>query len=155
MLIEADDLHFANLVAGVPLEVGSLANGGLESPDVLAMLRLLAHSVRQQFRPAAWLIVERGEVVGLCSILNVPTPEGVVRIGYGIAASCRNQGVARRAIAEILRWARSEPRVKTVSAETSVQNIASQRVLERNGFLPVGKRTDEEDGELICWEASV
>jgi RimJ/RimL family protein N-acetyltransferase len=155
MLIEADDFHFANLVAGTPLEVASLADGGLDAPDVLEMLRSLAHSVRQQFSPAAWLIVERGEVVGLCSLMNVPTADGVVQIGYGIAASRRNQGAAQRAIAEILCWARSEPRIKAVEAETSVHNIASQRVLERNGFVPVGKRTDVADGELICWQASV
>jgi RimJ/RimL family protein N-acetyltransferase len=32
-----------------------------------------------------------------------------------------------------------------------VQNIASQRVLERNGFARIGERSDLEDGELILW----
>lgn len=40
-----------------------------------------------------------------------------------------------------------------LSAETGVGNIASQRVLERNGFIRTGERIDAEEGPLICWEA--
>jgi RimJ/RimL family protein N-acetyltransferase len=43
--------------------------------------------------------------------------------------------------------------VALVSAETRVDNIASQRVLERNGFVQIGERVDAEDGPLICWQA--
>ena len=41
--------------------------------------------------------------------------------------------------------------MRLVNAETSIDNIASQRVLERNGFARVGERVDEEDGPLYCW----
>lgn len=51
----------------------------------------------------------------------------------------------------IVAWACADLRVTAVTAETSVQNQASQRVLERNGFLRTGGRVDPEDGELICW----
>ena len=36
-------------------------------------------------------------------------------------------------------------------AETSVENRASQRVLERNGFVRCGERVDPEDGVLVAW----
>lgn len=58
-----------------------------------------------------------------------------------------------RAIGQLLEWARNDPRVALVSSETGVDNIASQRVLERNGFIRIGERIDAEDGPLICWEA--
>jgi putative acetyltransferase len=49
-------------------------------------------------------------------------------------------------------WACADPRVTAVTAETSVHNHPSQRVLEHNGFLKVGERLDPEDGKLICWK---
>lgn len=40
-----------------------------------------------------------------------------------------------------------------IAAETGVGNIASQHVLERNGFARAGERINAEDGPVICWEA--
>jgi RimJ/RimL family protein N-acetyltransferase len=117
------------------------------------MLRELANHIRPQFAPAAWLIVENEEIVGLCSLTRVPS-DGVIDIGYGIAPSRQGRGHAKDAVAAIVEWARAEPRVTAVTAETSVQNLPSQRVLERNGFLRVGERTDTEDGDLICWKVA-
>jgi len=36
-------------------------------------------------------------------------------------------------------------------AETSIANPASARVLEKNSFLSIGKRTDADDGEVLQW----
>lgn len=41
--------------------------------------------------------------------------------------------------------------MRALTAETSVDNPASQTVLARNGFRRVGEREDAEDGPLICW----
>ena len=126
----------------------------LESAEVLEMLRGLANSIRPTFAPASWLIVEGGEIVGLCSVIKLPT-DAAIDIGYGIAPSCRGRGAASRAVGALLDWARSVERVLAVRAETWVDNPASQRVLERNGFARTGRRLDPEDGELICWSALV
>ena len=42
-----------------------------------------------------------------------------------------------------------------VAAESSKANVASQRVLGRNGFAAIGERIDDEDGDLLCWRWSV
>jgi RimJ/RimL family protein N-acetyltransferase len=47
-----------------------------------------------------------------------------------------------------------DPSVDTLTAETAVQNLASQRVLERNGFARASTRIDLEDGEVIGWTRS-
>ncbi len=36
-------------------------------------------------------------------------------------------------------------------AKTAINNLASQRVLEKNGFTPCGKTIDAEDGALVLW----
>ena len=116
------------------------------------MLSRLAADIGAAFSPSAWMIVEEDEVVGLCSIVRMPR-DGNIRIGYGIAPSHQGRGYTTRAIGQLLAWGRSDSRVALLSAETGIGNIASQRVLERNGFTRTGERIDAEDGPLICWEA--
>ncbi|ANB18513.1 GCN5-related N-acetyltransferase [Dokdonella koreensis DS-123] len=48
-------------------------------------------------------------------------------------------------------WACRTPGINALTAETGVDNAASQRVLVRNGFVQIGERLDDEDGALICW----
>ena len=95
-------------------------------------------------------MVENDEVVGLCSITR-PPENGVIDIGYGVAASRQGRGSAGRAIGEIVAWAKNHAGVTAITADTSTTNVASQCVLQRNGFVRVGERIDKEDGPLICW----
>jgi len=155
MLIDATDALFARLVSGESLDGLTVAEGGLEAPEVLAMLQGLAASLRESIDPCAWLMVEAGEVVGLISLTKPPTAEGAVEIGYGVAESRRGRGVAGRAVGDLLTLARAHPALKTIIAETSPRNLASQAALVRNGFVRTGERFDEEDGDLICWRAEV
>lgn len=154
-ILPAEDADFetlneAGLVRGRPV-----ADGGVAPTPVMEMLRELARKIGGGFSPAAWWIVDEGEIVGLCSITAGPSEEGAIDIGYGVAGSRQGRGAATRAVSEILDWARLREDLTAVTAETSISNPASQRVLERNGFIRIGTRTDPEDGELICWRASV
>jgi RimJ/RimL family protein N-acetyltransferase len=155
VLIIADDAVFAGLENGEAPAGLRLVPGGLETPDIMAMLRMLAVSIREAFEPAAWLVVENGEVVGMCSLKNAPCDRGSVEIGYGIAPARQRTGAATRAVAEVLAWAKTDARVAKVTAQTAVENAASHKVLERNGFTQTGHRHDEEDGKLLCWEHQV
>ena len=150
MIIEARDEDFSALLMGVPPQALRMPEDLISSKDVFGMLRRLAVRVRADFVPAAWMFVEMDEVVGMCSIKALPAP-GVIEIGYGVAASRRNRGVATRGVAAVLDWAQADVRVSAVHAETSIRNVPSQRVLERNGFHKIGERTDDEDGDLLCW----
>jgi RimJ/RimL family protein N-acetyltransferase len=152
MLIVADDAVFAGLAQGTAPAGLRLVPGGIEDDDIMAMLRALAASVSETFAPAAWLIIEEGEAVGMCSLKNAPGDGAAVEIGYGIAPSRQGYGIATRAVADVLAWARTDPRVAKVTAETAIENFASHKVLERNGFARAGRRMDDEDGELLCWE---
>jgi len=74
-----------------------------------------------------------------------------VEIGYGIAPSKRGNGYATSAVAAMVEAAVLDPSVDALTAETAVQNLASQAVLERNGFARASTRIDVEDGEVIGW----
>jgi len=71
-------------------------------------------------------------------------------IGYGIADSRQGRGHATAAVAALLPIVRARG-FDSLTAETGVGNRPSQLVLERNGFLRTGERTDPEDGDLYLW----
>lgn len=153
MLLEATDDDFAVLLDGQAPRGLKLPDGPVESPEVLGMLRDLANTIRPAFAPASWMVIESGEIVGLCSLVKAPA-DGGIDIGYGITENRRRLGFASGAVASLLDWARHDERVATVRAETSVNNLASQRTLDCNGFQKTGVRSDEEDGDLFCWAVS-
>jgi RimJ/RimL family protein N-acetyltransferase len=151
MIVEAEGGDFQALIAGQPPRGLALPEGEVAPLATLEMLSALAAKVRAAFAPAAWLLVEQGEVVGLCSIMGAPTPEGVIEIGYGVAPCRQNLGAAGRAVGDVVAWASSDARIAALTANTATANLFSQRTLERNGFRKVGARVDKEDGLLICW----
>ncbi|MBP2446869.1 GNAT family N-acetyltransferase [Rhizobium leguminosarum] len=155
MIVELTADDFAVLLKGfAPRNLRLVPDSAIAPPEVLEMLARIAAEVGAAFAPSAWMMVEEGEIVGLCSIIR-PPENGEIHIGYGIAPSRERRGYVTRAIAQLLEWARKDPRVTLVSADTGVENIASQRVLERNGFIRTGERIDPEDGPVICWQASI
>lgn len=153
MILDTTEDDYACLIRGLPPRQLILADTAIAPSEILTMLSNVADQVRMSFEPASWLIVEAQEVVGLCSITR-PPQDGVIDIGYGVAPSRQQRGVASRAIAEIVTWAKRRQDVTAITAETSTTNLASQKVLTRNGFVQVGERHDEEDGPLIGWRCT-
>ena len=150
MILETTAQDYTDLLNGRPPRGLVMTTTPLGSPEVLKMLADVADTVRAQWSPASWLIVEEGVLVGLCCVTRPPVA-GVIDIGYGIAKDRHGCGFASRAIEDVVEWACAHPAVVGISAETGVNNIASQRVLERAGFLRTGERFDDEDGALFCW----
>ena len=74
---------------------------------------------------AVWIIeLKDGTRVGDLSFKGLD-PSGVAEIGYGISKEYQNRGYA------------------TIEAETEPENAASQRVLEKCGFVATGKNGEE------------
>ena len=150
-MLAATAAHFERLCAGLPPEPGvELPSTPLAEEGVLPMLAGLAAAIRADFDPCAWLVVDGARLVGLLS-LTVAPKGGTITIGYGIAPSEQGRGAASGAVSALVDWARSDVRVRLIEAETGTDNMASQRVLLRNGFAKVGERIDDEDGALFCW----
>ena len=69
--------------------------------------------------------------------------DGVIEIGYGLKEEYRHYGYMTEAVKVITEWALSQDGVKQVEAETDAENIASQKVLFRTGFIRNGKVGEE------------
>lgn len=150
-LIEATDGHFQWLAGGQGRMEGlAIPPGGVEDPAVLPVVRRMTARLREVGCRGSFLMVQGDEVVGFCGY-KWPPRNGAVEIGYGVAASRRRLGHASRGLAALLDWARRDPDVELVTAETAVGNYASQRVLSANGFTQIASRYDREDGDLFLW----
>ena len=66
-----------------------------------------------------------------------------VEIGYGILPSYEGNGYMTEAVQAMTRWAFAQQDVDFVEAETDPDNRASQRILEKCGFVPTGKTGEE------------
>jgi len=59
-------------------------------------------------------------------------------IGYWVSQSHNGQGLASKAVADVIEIAFEQLRLHRLQAETLLHNVPSQRVLTRNGFRPFG-----------------
>ncbi len=74
---------------------------------------------------------ESGEVIGMID----PRIEGPkVGIGYGLARAHWGKGYVPEATRAVIDWAFQQPTIYRVYATTDVENVASQRVLEKVGM---------------------
>jgi ribosomal-protein-alanine N-acetyltransferase len=84
-------------------------------------------------------IVDHGALVGTISLSNVvPAPFESATLGYWVAAEHRRRGLATKAVAAVAGRAFGELGLHRLEAATLVDNVASQHVLERNGFTRIG-----------------
>ncbi|MDQ2775318.1 MAG: GNAT family N-acetyltransferase [Acidobacteriota bacterium] len=80
-------------------------------------------------------IVVKNELVGMIGIIPSPEP---VEIGYWIGRMHWGQGYASEAIGLLLQEARRRG-ITRLAAEVFPDNLASMRVLQKNGFVNLGK----------------
>jgi len=79
-----------------------------------------------------------------------PSVNSVVEIGYGINDEYQNNGYMTETLIAITNWAKKQENVKYVQAETTIDNIASIRVLEKSGFIHTGK--NRQEGPMYRYE---
>ena len=110
---------------------------------------LRASAERGEQRPFGYYRITRladGRAVGGIGFKGQPDG-GCVEIGYGLAPSARGHGYAAEAVVALLAVA-ADHGLSRVIADTTLDNIASQRTLIRAGFRLVAT-----DGELHHYEA--
>jgi len=77
-----------------------------------------------------------GLAVGGIGFFGPPDDTGTVEFGYGLVPSARGAGLATEAVELALQHA-ADNGARAAVADTDVTNAASQRVLEKNGFVEV------------------
>ena len=82
------------------------------------------------------LVDEDEEVVGRFNLYDLV--DGTAEVGYRVAQQVAGQGVATSALRDLCRIAREQHGLRRLTAGTSEENVASQRVLTNVGFVATG-----------------
>jgi ribosomal-protein-alanine N-acetyltransferase len=82
------------------------------------------------------LVSEDGTVLGLFNLRDLQ--EGTAVLGYRVAQHVAGRGVATATVQELCRIAAEQYGLRTLRAATTVDNVASQKVLLKTGFAPDG-----------------
>ena len=103
--------------------------------------RLLEHTIALRIAGFAerFLILADDEPAGVLAVNNIV--RGVSQsatIGYFVAQERTGNGIATRAVGHVCDWAFTTVGLHRLEAGTLTANLASQRVLERNGFTRIG-----------------
>jgi ribosomal-protein-alanine N-acetyltransferase len=87
----------------------------------------------------AHVILDDGELVGRINLNDIVRgPFQSCHLGYWVAQTANGRGVATAGVAAIARVAFEGVVLHRIQASTLLHNLASQRVLERNGFVRIG-----------------
>ncbi|HTP22774.1 MAG TPA: GNAT family N-acetyltransferase [Solirubrobacteraceae bacterium] len=82
------------------------------------------------------LVDDDGTVLGRFNLVTLE--DGTAAVGYRVAERVAGHGVATKTLRELCQLAANEYALRTLIAETSYENLASQRVLAKAGFVPIG-----------------
>jgi ribosomal-protein-alanine N-acetyltransferase len=82
------------------------------------------------------LVGEDGSVLGRFNLVGIE--DHTAEVGYRVAQDAAGRGVASCAVLELCALAAERHGLRLLRAATARQNVASQRVLVKAGFLPVG-----------------
>jgi [ribosomal protein S5]-alanine N-acetyltransferase len=82
------------------------------------------------------LVADDGSVLGRFNLFRIGN--GTAELGYRVAQDVAGRGVATATVRELCQLAAARHGLSTLKAATSRENIASQKVLTKAGFVEVG-----------------
>lgn len=87
-------------------------------------------------------------IIGTAGFYGPPDAEGEVTIGYGMVQPEWGQGYGTQAVARLVEICRAHG-VTAINADTDLDNLGSQRVLEKNGFERVRTTATQQFYRLL------
>lgn len=126
---------------------GDMLEGKLKNAVAAQLERALADQENSQWH-TFWAILRKADKVfiGSADFKDAPNEEGEVEIGYGLGHAFENQGYMSEALVALCQWAKRQPGVKCVLAETELANIAGETILQKCGFTAA-----EKNAKTIKW----
>ncbi len=87
-----------------------------------------------------YLLVDEGRVVGRANLFDIT---GIAAdVGYRVCNSTINNGYASEALLHLTEVADRQLKLELLTAKTTTVNLASMRVLEKNGFVKTKLETN-------------
>lgn len=83
---------------------------------------------------------ENGRIAGRMNLIDIDKENSVAEIGFRIGEEHVGKGIGNHALQQLLSL---QLPVKQISAKATTVNIASQKLLEKNGFIRIGIGDEE------------
>jgi [ribosomal protein S5]-alanine N-acetyltransferase len=93
------------------------------------------------------LVGEDGSILGTFNLRDIE--DGTAELGYRVAQRVAGRGVATATVRELCRLAAAQYGLRRLRAQTTRDNVASQKVLAKAGFVPVGPA--DIGGKAATW----
>lgn len=89
-----------------------------------------------------WFLIRQSDrvVVGSAGFKDIPDTDGEVEIGYGLGKKFERNGYMTEAAQALCKWALGQENVSHILAETDLDGFASQRILQRCGFVEKSRK---------------
>lgn len=89
-----------------------------------------------------FLIKEGHSIIGRINLVDIDKQQKRADLGYRVGAEHSGKGIASMAVTLLLRTISWEE-IDQVDAKTTANNIASQKILEKNGFQKVQSNNED------------
>jgi len=121
---------------------GMILNGQVDGEMKQAMRTSLENIIRDKkhdqwfidWQSVLIILKKRNEIIGGFCFQRHPDENAAVQVGYMINSEYQGNGYMTEALQRGVLWIFERPDIKSVLAETSKSNIASQRVLQKAGM---------------------
>lgn len=88
---------------------------------------------------------ENGSILGRINLVDIEGKHKIGHLGYRVGRRHTGKGVAGKALSLLLETV-TKLDIKQIEAKTTTNNIASQKVLKKNGFIHT--KTNDEEFEM-------
>lgn len=101
------------------------------------------------------LVVDKSTLdsVGLIILFEMPSEKDTghqdVHLGYLLSEATWGKGIASELVEGFVSWCRGQSCISSISGGVAHDNLASKRVLEKNGFQVVHDGTEVNQGEHL------
>ena len=85
---------------------------------------------------------EDSSILGRINLVDIDESDKIGYLGYRVGQAHTGKGIANKALKILVETITNEEVIQ-VKAKTTTNNIASQRVLEKNGFERIGTSSEE------------
>jgi ribosomal-protein-alanine N-acetyltransferase len=86
-----------------------------------------------------WIVVAEHDAVGWITLAVTSWEQGVAEVGYALTTAAQGLGIMPIALTQLLAELFGRTPLERIEARCSVENLASQKVLERVGFEREGR----------------
>ena len=86
-----------------------------------------------------WVVLADDQAAGWITLVITNWTHGLAELGYALSTPYQRRGIMIRALRRLLTDLFAKTRLRRIEARCAVENVASQRVLDRLGFSREGR----------------